>query len=120
MPRSPLLALTALVAAAAMAGCTVPAPQGPSPLRYRDVVFPAPPTKTIGLTYGSGPLPDGTWQALTLDMYQPTGDRQMLRPAIVLVHGGGFVAGDSGSGPMVRMARSFSKRGYVAVSINYR
>src|SRR5581483_10408367 len=37
-----------------------------------------------------------------------------------IVHGGGFVAGDSTNSAMVRMANAFARRGYVAASINYR
>lgn len=100
-------------------GCTVPPPAGPSPLRYRDAIFPNL-TITRGLVYGSAPDLSGNPVTLTLDLYQPTGDTQTSRPAIVLVHGGGFVAGDSNNGAMVKMANAFAQRGYVAASINYR
>jgi len=111
-------ALVALVALL-VAGCSVPPPSGPAPLRYRDVVFPQL-TETDGLAYGSAPDAQGNPQTLTLDMYRPTGDTQTKRPAIVLVHGGGFIAGDSKNSAMVKMAKGFAKRGYVAVSIDYR
>jgi para-nitrobenzyl esterase len=100
-------------------GCTLPAPPGTAPLRYRDVIFPTV-TTTSGLTYGSAPDASGNPVTLTLDMYQPSGDAQTSRPAIVLVHGGGFTGGTSTNGDMVRMAKAFAQRGYVAVSINYR
>lgn len=113
------LAVVALAAVAGLAGCTVPAPPGQAPLRYRDAIFPDL-TITRGVTYGSAPDASGNPQTLTLDVYQPTADTQTQRPAIVLVHGGGFVSGNSNNGAMVTMAKAFAQRGYVAVSINYR
>jgi acetyl esterase/lipase len=109
----------AVALAVALTGCTLPAPPGAAPLRYRDAILPNV-TVTRGVAYGSAPLPSGASQTLTLDLYQPTGDTQARRPAIVLVHGGGFTAGTSANGAMVTMANAFAQRGYVAVSINYR
>ena len=57
-PRRPGLALRAaalaLLAALVAAGCSLPAPAGTSPLRYRDVIF-TQLDETDGLTYGSAP-----------------------------------------------------------------
>ncbi len=54
--------------------------------------------------------------ALQLDIYRPDGTA--LLPAAILVHGGGWVAGDR------KMERAFAKnlaaRGYVAVPVSYR
>jgi acetyl esterase/lipase len=102
-----------------LAGCTVPAPPGAAPLRYRDVIFQNL-TTTSGLVYGSAPDASGNLVTLTLDMYQPTGDTQTSRPAIVLVHGGSFIGGSSTDSGVVKLAKAFAQRGYVAVSINYR
>lgn len=113
------VAALALLALCTLAGCTVPAPAGTAPLRYRDAIFPNV-TVTSGLTYGSGPDLSGNPVTLTLDMYQPTGDTQTSRPAIVLVHGGSFVGGASTDSGVVKLANAFAQRGYVAVSINYR
>src|SRR5436305_4894306 len=44
----------AVLVLAGVAGCSLPAPSGQSPLRYRDVIFPNL-TVTSGLTYGSAP-----------------------------------------------------------------
>lgn len=111
--------MVALFVVSGVVGCELPAPPGTAPLRYRDVIFPTV-TTTSGLTYGSAPDLSGDPVTLTLDMYQPSGDTQTNRPAIVLVHGGSFVGGDSTASDMVRMAKNFAERGYVAVSINYR
>jgi len=115
------LVLTVVLAAASASAAAdvVPAPVGPAPIRYRDVIFPSL-TLTPALTYGSAPDQNGNAVTLTLDMYRPTRDTQTSRPAIVLVHGGSFVGGNSHNGAMVTMARALAQRGYVAVSINYR
>ena len=119
-PRRVLVAVIAVLAVSLLAGCTfLPAPQGAAPLRYRDAIF-TNLSKTDGIAYGSAPDASGNPVTLTLDMYQPTGDTQTSRPAIVLVHGGGFTGGNSKNGAMVKMAKAFAQRGYVAVSINYR
>ncbi len=112
-------AAVALFVLSGLVGCALPAPPGAAPLRYRDVIFPTL-TITSGLTYGSAPDLSGNPVTLTLDMYQPSGDTHTSRPAIVLVHGGSFVGGHSTDSGVVRMAKNFAERGYVAVSINYR
>jgi para-nitrobenzyl esterase len=100
-------------------GCTVPRPDGASPLRYRDQVF-TNVSVTSGLTYGSAPDAQGNAVALKLDLYQPTGDTQANRPALVWVHGGGFSGGDKTNPLPVDVSNYFAKLGYVVVSINYR
>jgi dienelactone hydrolase len=109
----------ASVVVAVTAGCTVPRPPGDEPLRYRDQVF-SEVTRTNGLQYGSAPDAQGNPVALRLDLYQPTGDTQTSRPALVWVHGGGFAGGDKGNTVPVDAATTFAKLGYVVVSINYR
>jgi acetyl esterase/lipase len=82
-----------ILALSALAGCTVPAPPGAGPLRYRDPVF-ANITATQNLQYGAAPDLSGNTVPLMLDLYQPTGDTVAQRPAIVWVHGGGYCCGD--------------------------
>ena len=119
--RARLARVTVLVTVAlGMAtACTLPPPAGKAPLRYRDVIF-SHVTTNDGLTYGSAPDLSGAPVTLTLDMYRPTGDTQSRRPAIVLVHGGGYTGGTSREPDIVGLADAFAQRGYVAVSINYR
>ncbi len=123
MPRAWKAKLAAVVAAlmaiALLAGCTVPRPPGDSPLRYRDQVF-KDVTVTHDLQYGSAPDTNGNPVALKLDLYQPAGDTQTKRPAVVWVHGGSFCCGDKTSPEIVDEANTFAKLGYAAVSINYR
>jgi predicted esterase len=103
-----------------LSGCLLPQigpPTGAAPLRYRDTIFPAV-TTTRDLQYGSAPDLSNHPVALTLDLYQPSGDPATARPAIVWVHGGGFVGGDkSTEGPIVT---PMAQRGFVVVSIDYR
>lgn len=54
---------------------------------------------------------------LLLDAYQPATDTE-TRPAIVLIHGGGFIGGDKQF--YAPMARHLVEKGYVAFSLNYR
>lgn len=110
----------ALLVAALAAGCAyLPAPEGPAPMRYRDAVFTTV-DETPDLVYGEAPDPLGNPVTLKLDLFEPHGDDVTDRPALVLVHGGGFAAGDKNDSKMVDLARHFAARGYVAVTINYR
>jgi len=113
----PLVAVLAIVAA----GCDWPniGPPGNGPVRYRDAIFNSV-TVTSNVTYGSAVNLENQTIPLELDMYQPTGDTVTSRPAIVWVHGGSFCCGDKTSSELVDEATTFSKEGYVNVSINYR
>jgi dienelactone hydrolase len=106
-----------LVAAMVLAGCTIPAPPGEAPLRYRDLVFGGV-TKTADVQYGTAPDLQGNPVDLKFDFYQPTGDTVTRRPAVIWVHGGGFSAGNKGDG--TDWATAFARRGFVAVSLGYR
>lgn len=117
---APLRAVVALVlAAAVLAGCTVPRPAGEGTLRYRDQVF-TNVTVNSDIQYGSAPDLQGNPVALRLDMYRPAGDTQTRRPAVVWIHGGGFTSGNKTSPDVVDASRHFAQHGYVAVSISYR
>ena len=88
--------------------------------RYRDLVF-ATADRTSNIAYGSAVNRySKQTETLRLDLYQPRGDRAAKRAAVVVVHGGGFRGGDKGTASFVRMCSDFARRGYVAISINYR
>ena len=72
------------------------------------------------ITYGEALNDMGVSQSLLLDFY--TSEKQVKKnlPAIILVHGGGFGAGDKQQDLYVKMANEFVENGYVAFSINYR
>ncbi len=111
-------AVAAVLSIVLLAGCAIVRPPGDGQLRYRDEISSV--TRTNDLQYGSAVNKAGDTEALKLDLYQPTGDTETKRPAVVWVHGGGFASGDKGSGPSQILANRFAKLGYVAVSINYR
>lgn len=56
---------------------------------------------------------------LKLDVYKPANNPKK-RPAILLIHGGGFTGGDKSDVNIVNLANYFASRGWVAFSINYR
>lgn len=57
---------------------------------------------------------------LKLDLYYPDNDPQTKRPLLLLVHGGGFIAGDKADKLQVALAEHFARKGFVVASINYR
>lgn len=56
---------------------------------------------------------------LSLDLYVPD-NAPTNRPAMILIHGGGFSTGSKEDVNIVAMANYFTSRGWVCVSINYR
>jgi predicted esterase len=75
---------------------------------------------TPNITYGNAVNLENQTVQLQLDMYQPTGDKVVTRPAIVWAHGGSFCCGNKTSPELVDEATTFSKEGYLNVSIDYR
>jgi acetyl esterase/lipase len=57
-------------------------------------------------------------QTLNMDIYQPYNDPMQARPFMVLVHGGSFLQGSKAD--LEETCRAFARKGYVAVSIQYR
>ena len=55
-----------------------------------------------------------------MDIYTPDGDTVTNRPVILYMHGGAFYAGEKGSVDCVDFCTSYAKKGYVAISANYR
>ncbi len=86
-------------------------------IRYRTDVF-TEVTATLGLSYGSGTTIAGNFQELLLDIYEPVGDVQEIRPVIILAFGGSFISGTRGN--LAGLCESYARRGFVAVSIDYR
>ena len=77
------------------------------------------------VVYGSGLSHDG-WGgpimdtiSLELDVYSPN-NQEDGRPALVIIHGGGFFGGSNEQGSLVELSNQYASRGWVVFSINYR
>src|SRR5690349_5480617 len=71
--------------------------------------------------FGTGEIrqPRLAKRPLLLDVYQPeSSDTSWKRPAMIAIHGGGFLFGDKNE--MTNLCREFAARGYACFSINYR
>src|SRR5205807_2945205 len=71
--------------------------------------------------FGTGDIrqPNPAKRPLLLDVYQPeSSDAPKERPAMIAIHGGGFLFGDKSE--MADLCRELAARGYVCFSINYR
>jgi Ca2+-binding RTX toxin-like protein len=85
--------------------------------RYLDVTFPEVQVDR-DIVYRDTVDASGSPVQLKLDVYRPVDDAATLRPAIMWMHGGFFLGGDKTAG--ARTATDYARRGYVAVSIDYR
>ena len=96
-------------------------------IRYLDEVFENV-TITEDVVYGNAPdLPFiflFEWNTydidLDMDIYEPEGDTETQRPVIIFIHTGSFFSGTNELDDVVALSIAAAKRGYVAVSINYR
>lgn len=59
-------------------------------------------------------------EAWTLDLAMPADTGAGPRPAVVIVHGGGWVSGDKRTRIFARYPIEYAKKGFVSISINYR
>lgn len=88
---------------------------GAQGVRLRDKVF----TQvdfTSGITYSNA---NNT--TLLLDVYQPHGDTNAMRPLLIMAHGGSFIGGTrTDDNVCTQLCDSFAMRGYVTASIDYR
>ncbi|SVA61347.1 uncharacterized protein METZ01_LOCUS114201, partial [marine metagenome] len=96
-------------------------------IRYLDEVFENV-TITEDVVYGNAPdLPFiflFEWNTididLDMDIYEPEGDTLTSRPVIIFIHAGTFFSGHNELDDVVALSIASAKRGYVAISINYR
>lgn len=86
--------------------------------RYLDETFTV--TRTSNVHYSTADDLAGNPVDLALDIYQPDGDTATARPAIILVHGGGFKILNKREQVIVDQANHFAARGYVVIAIDYR
>lgn len=76
-------------------------------------------TYAQGLSHLSWESPSSRVKDLKMDAYIPVNSSKN-RPAIMLIHGGGFVGGYKEQKAIVNLANYFAARGWVTFSINYR
>ena len=57
---------------------------------------------------------------LHIDIYEPSGDTMQDRPVIIFAHSGAFFSGNKDAQDMVALCEASAKRGYVAISMEYR
>jgi predicted dienelactone hydrolase len=65
--------------------------------------------------YGSNKDYTGSTQALTLDLYMPSGGTDEKRPLLILLHGLGSTKGN-----LQAFARTIAEQGVAVASISYR
>jgi hypothetical protein len=73
---------------------------------------------TKEVKYSSGETIGGQDVDLFMDVYEPLGDDETDRPVVVLAFGGSFINGTRGD--LKALCEAFAKKGYVAVTIDYR
>lgn len=59
-------------------------------------------------------------KSCVLDMARPVSADKAFRPAIVIVHGGGWSAGDKADPVYANLLTDYAKKGYITFSVNYR
>lgn len=85
-------------------------------VRYLTDIFE--PTVTSAVEYGENIDVLGNDMRLFMDIYEPEGDTQEMRPLVIFAHGGSFIFGSRGD--MDQACRDFASKGYVAATIDYR
>ncbi|MBN2590573.1 MAG: alpha/beta hydrolase [Sedimentisphaerales bacterium] len=100
------LILCLIIFSASCASLDTKAPEGVTP---KNIIV------LDDITYRSG---DSEAWKLDLAMLEPSGDE--LRPALVIIHGGGWNAGDKRDRPYRSMLLDYALKGYVTISVNYR
>lgn len=75
---------------------------------------------TYNVVYGENTTVRGLPFELKMDVYEPKNDPAPSRPAVIVIHGGGFTQGAKDDIKPVALCESFAKKGYVAISISYR
>ena len=74
-----------------------------------------------GIPYCQATVPgEEKMQNLCFDFYEPAGESDTLRPLVITLFGGGFVAGSRDYEDMVAWCNRFAENGYAAASIDYR
>jgi predicted esterase len=108
--------LPAVLGPALVAG-TLTSCDWPDGTRYAKPVF-TQVERTTGIAYRTTTTWDGQPITLRLDLYRPVGDTETNRPTVVWLFGGGWRLGTRDQ--LRVFAEESARRGYVAVTIDYR
>ncbi|MEC9071615.1 MAG: alpha/beta hydrolase [Myxococcota bacterium] len=73
-----------------------------------------------GLTHSAWGAEGGVPMDLLLDVYQPKDAPDTGKPALVVIHGGGFKQGNHKAPVLQQFCTHFASRGWVAISLTYR
>ncbi|WP_426059262.1 alpha/beta hydrolase fold domain-containing protein [Hymenobacter sp. B1770] len=63
---------------------------------------------------------EGSSPAWVLDLAMPADGGRQLRPALVIVHGGGWSGGSKSDAVYQKMMMDYALKGYVTINVNYR
>jgi acetyl esterase/lipase len=86
---------------------------------FKDPQFRVKVVRNVQFGTGEVRLPNTAKLPLFLDVYLPEdGDSSWKKPAMIAIHGGGFLFGDKSE--MTNLCRELAARGYACFSINYR
>lgn len=87
--------------------------------RYRDILFSSVDIKyDRSYAFDTNAVKNGEYNKF--DVYQPRKDTARYRPAIIWIHGGGFIFGSKKDENIRLWCQSFARRGYVCIALNYR
>lgn len=77
-------------------------------------------TVSYDVEYGNAVNATGLNQSLVVDIYEPEGDANELRPLIIMAHGGFFIGGENDAADVLALSQDLTRMGYVVGSITYR
>lgn len=111
-----IAALSLIISSIAYISCGSDEPSACETTRYASPTFTD--VSRINTVYSTAKSVLGPDIALSLDIYQPSGDKEEKRPLIIWAHGGSFVGGNRLD--VQTLCEEGTKRGFVTASIDYR
>jgi acetyl esterase/lipase len=90
----------------------------PQPSRAQQTSPAAPAVPSAGPVYNDMAYGVAGGRTLLLDIFEPANNNGKPRPAVLLVHGGGWISFDKST--MLRLAQFLALAGFVAVPVDYR
>ena len=72
----------------------------------------------MDISFGSGVTIGGNEQELFMNIFEPSGDTAAERPVVIVAFGGSFIGGERED--VNFLCKSYARKGFVAVTIDYR